>query len=119
VNGNPEILSKLILEQTVDERQTLATGKPWELGGGYWLVAQQIDLEGSKVWLELQRYGAELDNVVVEAGRDYTRVVEHIEGETNVPMFVAYVDAIFSGTDTNIVQLCHTWLISDDVETIE
>jgi hypothetical protein len=119
VNGNPKILSELILEQTADKRQTLATGEPWVLGGGYSLVAEQIDLEGSKVWLELQRYGAEIDNAVVEAGRVYTRVVEYIEGETNVPMFVTYVDAIVPGTETNMAQLCHTWLISDDVETIE
>lgn len=119
LNGTPAKLTNLILEQTVDERQTLATGGIWDLGGGYSLVARQIDLEGNNVWLKLQRDGAELDNAVVESGRGYTRVAERIEGETDVPMFVTYVDAIFSGTDTNIVQLCHTWLISDDVETIE
>ena len=70
------------------------------------------------MWLELQRYGAEIDSAVVEAGRVYTRVAESIADETNVPMFVTYVDAIFRGTESNIVQLCHTWLISDYVETI-
>ena len=103
VNGNPKILSELILEQTVDERQTLATGKPWELGRGYSLVAEQIDLESNKVWLKLQRDGAELDSAVVESGGVYTRVAESIADETNVPMFVTYVDAIFRGTETNMV----------------
>jgi hypothetical protein len=119
VNGNPRILSELILEQTADDRQTLATGESWELGGGFSLVARQIDLEGNKVWLELQKDGAEIDSEVVEHGRVYTRVARRIAGETDVLMFVTYVDAIFRGTDTNIVQLCYTWLISDDVETID
>lgn len=118
VNGNPKILSELILEQTVDEKQTLKTGEPWELGRGYSLVAEQIDLEGNKVWLKLQRAGAELDSATVESGGVYTRVAERIAGETDVPMFVTYVGAIFRGTDSNIVQLYYTWLISDDVETI-
>jgi S-layer protein (TIGR01567 family) len=118
VNGNPRILSKLILEQTANERQTLALGGIWVLGGGYSLVAQQIDLEGDKVWLSLQRNGKELDSAVVELGGVYTRVAKRIAGETDVPMFVTYVDAIFRGTETNMVRLCHTWLISDDVETI-
>lgn len=119
VNGNPKILSKLILEQTVDDGKTLATGEAWDLGGGYSLVAQQIDLDGDKVWLSLQRNGAELDNAVVESGGVYTRVAESIADETNVPTFVTYVDAMFRGTESNMVQLCYTWLISDDVETIE
>ncbi|PXF58096.1 MAG: hypothetical protein C4B59_13935 [Candidatus Methanogaster sp.] len=118
VNGNPKILSELILEQTADDRQTLATDETWDLGGGYSLVARQINLDDNKVWLELQRNGNELDNAAVESGRVYTRVAEHIAGETDVPMFVTYVDAIFRGTESNIVQLCYTWLISDDVETI-
>ena len=119
VNGNPMILSELILEQEVDDKKTLATGEIWGLGGGYGLVAEQIDLEGNKVWLSLQRNGAVLDNAVVESGGVYTRVAEHIAGETDVPMFVTYVEAIFRGTDSNIVQLCYTWLISDKVEDID
>ncbi len=118
VNGNQKILSELILEQTVDEKQTLATGEPWKLGRGYSLVARQIDLEGNKVWLELQRNGKELVSAVVELGGVYTRIAS-IAGETDVPMFVTYVDAIFRGTDSNMVQLYYTWLISDNVEIIE
>ncbi|MEA3323759.1 MAG: DUF6519 domain-containing protein [Euryarchaeota archaeon] len=119
VNGNPKILSELILEQTVNEMQTLATDETWVLGRGYSLVARQIDLDGNKVRLALQRNGAELDNAVVETGRVYTRVAERIAGETDVPMFVTYVDAIFHGTESNIVRLCYTWLISDNVKNIE
>jgi len=118
VNGNPKILSELILEQTVDEVQTLATGESWELGDGYSLVAEQIDLRKNNVRLALQRNGAEIDSAFVESGRVYTWVARHIAGETDVIMFVTYVDAIFRGTETNMVRLCHTWLISDNVETI-
>jgi hypothetical protein len=118
VNGNPGILSKLILEHEVTDKKTLATGEVWDIGDGYSLVARKIDLEGAKVWLELQRNGAEIYNAVVESGGVYTRVAESIADETNVPMFVTYVDAIFRGTETNMVQLCYTWLISDDIKTI-
>jgi S-layer protein (TIGR01567 family) len=118
LNGNPDKLTNLILEQEVDDKKTLATNEIWDLGGGFSLVANQIDLEGDKVWLTLTKNGAELHNNVVDAKSVYA-YSKDIAGETDVPMFVTYVDVIFSGTDTNIVQLCHTWLISDDVETIE
>ena len=118
VNGNPKILSKLILEQTVNDGKTLATDETWDLGGGYSLVAKQIDLRKNNVRLALQRNGVEIDSAIVESRRVYTRVARHIADETDVLMFVTYVDAIFSGTETNAVRLRHTWLISDDVETI-
>jgi len=119
VNGNPKILSKLILEQTVNDGKTLATDETWDLGDGYSLVAKQIDLRKNNVRLALQRNGVEIDSAIVESRRVYTRVARHIADETDVLMFVTYVDAIFSGTETNAVRLRHTWMISDDVETIE
>ena len=118
VNGNPKKLTELILEQTVDDRQTLATGEVWDLGGGYSLVAGRIDPDGNKVQLALQRDGAEIDSAD-ESGGVYARIAMRIAGETDVPMFVTYVDAIFRGTNANMVRLCYTWLVSDDVEIVE
>ena len=117
LNGNPKKLTELILEQAVNEEKKLETGVEWDLDGGFALVANQIGLEDKKVWFSLKKDGKEIDSEVVEKGSVYTYSAEEIAGETDVPMFVTYVDVL--DTETNIVQLRYTWLISDDVEDID
>ncbi|KCZ72356.1 PGF-CTERM archaeal protein-sorting signal, partial [Candidatus Methanoperedens nitroreducens] len=39
-------------------------------------------------------------------------------GETDVPMFVTYVDSVFAGATTDMVQFRFTWVISSDVTQI-
>ena len=120
VNGRADVLAKLLVEFEGDDKKTLSTGEEWDLGGGFSLVAQQIDLEGNKVWLQLNKNGKEVDSEVIgkENADDqdmlYVHVQDDVGGEDDVPIFVAYVDAVFRGTDTNIVQVKYVWLMSDE-----
>jgi S-layer protein (TIGR01567 family) len=99
----------------------LATGEAWELGGGFALTAQQIDLEGDKVWFSLAKNGNELDNEVIDSSSGATNqartyvYTEDIGSEDDVPVFHCYVDAVFRGTDTNIVQVKFAFLIDNEV----
>jgi S-layer protein (TIGR01567 family) len=103
-------------------KKTLATGEEWELGGGFSLVANQIDLEGDKVWFSLYKDGMELDNEVASTGglpseRVYT-YTEDVASEEDIPIFSCYVDAVFRGTDSNVVQVMYVFLI-DNEEILE
>ncbi|MEA1865383.1 MAG: S-layer protein domain-containing protein, partial [Euryarchaeota archaeon] len=118
-------LVKLLVEFEDDDRKTLSTGESWDLGGGFTLTAKEIDLEGAMVWLSLAKDDTELDNEVISASegtsrhdRVYTYTAD-IAGEEDVTVFSCYVDAVFRGTDSNIVQLMYVFLADDDVLEID
>ncbi|MEA1944251.1 MAG: S-layer protein domain-containing protein, partial [Euryarchaeota archaeon] len=126
VNDNADKLAKLLVEFEDDDKKTLATGEAWDLGGGFTLTANQIDLEGEKCWLTLAKDGKELDNEVVSTGAAapdkndsvYTYTAD-IANEDDIPVFSCLVDAVFRGTDTNIVQVMYVFLMDNDVLEIE
>ena len=141
INGKPNVLSPILMEMDEDEKHTMVTGEGWDLGGGYSLVAEQIDLEGGKIWLSIQRDGEELKSSVIElqksGDRFYNRrsltgfpmaydvTTEDVSTtstfvyqgdmghEGDMPIFSVYVDTMFRGTDSNIVQLKYATLIGD------
>ena len=114
INNRADKLCELLVEFVYGDKKTLATGEAWDLGGGFSLEAKQIDLAGNKVWFGLSKDGLELDSEVVSAGGVYTYTAD-IGGEDDVPVFSCYVDAVFRGTDTNIVQIKYVFLIDDAV----
>jgi len=124
VNNNPDKLVKLLVEFEGDDKKTLSTGEAWDLGSGFTLTAQQIDLEGDKVWLSLEKDGKELDSEVLATGgidkndSVYT-YTEDLASEDDVPVFSCFIDAVFRGTDSNIVQVKYVFLIDNDVLEIK
>jgi S-layer protein (TIGR01567 family) len=124
IDGNADELCKLLVEFEDDDKKTLSTGEEWDLGGGFSLTANQIDLEGDKVWFSLKKDGREIDNEVASTGgvraqeRVYTYTAD-LAQEDDIPVFSCYVDAVFRGTDSNVVQVMYVFLIDDDVLEIE
>ncbi|MEA1869004.1 MAG: S-layer protein domain-containing protein, partial [Euryarchaeota archaeon] len=124
IDDNADKLCKLLVEFEDDDKKTLSTGEEWDLGSGYSLTANQINLEGDKVWFSLKKDGREIDNEVASTGgpraqeRVYTYTAD-IAQEDDIPVFSCYVDAIFRGTDSNVVQIMYVFLIDDDVLEIE
>jgi S-layer protein (TIGR01567 family) len=120
VNGNANKLAKLIKEQKKEEKQTLKLGETWTLGEGYNLTLESIDTSTSprQAWLNLAKDGKTLDIKVVNEGEVYTYTEKILSGESSVPLFVTYVDSIFSDK-SSFVQLKYTWLISNNVLEIK
>ena len=121
IDNNADKLSKLLLEFEDDDKKTLAVGEEWYLGGGFSLVANQIDLEGSKVLFMLNKDGKNLDTEVVSTNSPSEKVYTYtadIGNEEDIPVFSCYVDAVFRGTDSNLVQVMYVFLIDDDVMEI-
>ncbi|MBU3966587.1 MAG: PGF-CTERM sorting domain-containing protein [Euryarchaeota archaeon] len=122
VKNKPYKLSKLLVEHgaAASEKKTLTVGESWEVGAGYTLTANSIDAKASprQVWLTLSKDGVKKDDKVVTAGTDqskpiYTYVEASVCGENDVPVFVTYVDSVFAGATTDMVQLRYTWLMSN------
>ncbi|MCK5109794.1 MAG: hypothetical protein KAR25_08895, partial [Methanosarcinales archaeon] len=102
--GRADRLCERLLEFEDTDKKTLLVGENWDLGGRFVLTPEQIDLEGEKVWFTLNKDGRELDSTVVSSKEVCTCAVD-IGDEEDVPIFSCYVDAVFRGTDSNIVQV--------------
>jgi len=127
LNGKVEKLSKLITEHgtSASEKKTLTVGETWEVGDGWTLTANSIDAKATprQVWLTLSKEGVKKDDKVISAGTGgkpiFTYVEKSICGETDVPLFVTYVDSVFAGATTDMVQLRYTWVISSTCTEIK
>ncbi len=123
VNGKANKLAKLIKDQKKDEKQTLKLGTVWDLGEGYNLTVEALDTSSSprQALLSLNKDGKPLDNKVVNEGDVYTYIEKSVSGEPDVPIFITYVESIFTGAEgmSTFVQLRYTWLISQNVLEIK
>ena len=125
IDGNADKLAKPLVEWGSTDIKTLETGEEWDLGGWFTLVANQIDLDGEKVWFSLKKYGKEIDNEVTSTGaidqpqeRVYT-YTEDVAGECDVPIFSCYTSAVFRGTCSNLVQVKYVFLVDNSVAYID
>jgi S-layer protein (TIGR01567 family) len=113
VNGTPNKLTKLVLEQKSYETKTLQINEIWEMGDGYSLEVAEIDYHGGEAWLDLYKNGGPFNSKVVD-NQSYWCVKDDIAGESKVPIFVTYLDKVTNNT----IQLKYTWLISQDATVI-
>ncbi|PXF62050.1 MAG: hypothetical protein C4B59_00055 [Candidatus Methanogaster sp.] len=119
IGGNACKLCKLLKEFDGDDKKTLAVGGDGlDLDRGFALVANRIDPGGNRARLSLMKSGVAIDSEVVSAGEVYTYTAD-IGGESDIPIFSCSLDAIFRGTETDIVQVKHIFLIDDVVTEIE
>ncbi len=128
LNGKVDKLAKLLIEQgtAASEKKTLQVGETWDVGGGWTLTANSIDAKATprQVWLTLSKDGVKKDDKVVSSGATnakpiYTYVEKSIAGETDVPLFVTYVDSVFAGATSDMVQLRFTWAIATSVTQVK
>lgn len=123
VKGKANKLAELIIEQgnAISEKKSLVIGETWDIGDGWTLTAQSIDAKASprQVWLVLGKDGTKLDDRVIAQGQAYVYIEKSFAGETDVPLFVTYVDSIFAGATSDMVQLRYTWAISSSVTEIK
>jgi S-layer protein (TIGR01567 family) len=117
VNNKTNKLSNLVFEQGRNDSKTLTTGETWTLGQGWELIVDAIDARSTprQVWFTLRKDGIVIDEQLRNDGMIYTGVRSNLAGESNVPLFVTYVDAIYSGPTSDMVRLKYTWLIDTNV----
>ena len=98
-----------------DESKTYATADPvgeiWDRWEGYSLAPKDIDMEGNEVWLSLLKDGVSVKDAIVDSrGRDIHDANNWFKyyNATDALVFSTYVDAVFRGTESNLVQVRYT-----------
>lgn len=107
-------LGKQIIEQNT-ENITLSKGQIWNVGGNWSIKAQEIDSKSvpRQVWLFLYYNNIMVDNRIISEKNIYTYVNKSFAGETDVPLFVTYIDSIYPGSSSDYARLKYTWAISN------
>lgn len=82
------------------------------IGYGWQLKARIIDTNTKQVWFTLYNNGVQLDDVTKNQGDIYTYISPSVLEETNVPLFVTYIQNITKNTTTNVVTFKYTWALS-------
>ena len=87
------------ISQRSDEKKELKAGDIWELGKGYSLTVNQVDVEGNKVWFSLSKNGEELESGIVNAdgtveNQTFTATADFGDGKDQL-YFITYVDSVF------------------------
>jgi len=124
VRGNG--FAKLLIRQEDCnyDKKTLSVGTDefngniWELGEGYTLTAKSVNFSENtyKAQLLLKRNGTVLDDIWLQNENVY---VYALPGENGNPKLITYLDAVFSGSNMDLIQLRYTWFLSDNVTRIK
>ena len=92
----------------------LMTGENLDLGQGYRLQVMQVDVDGEKVWLELDKDEQYVDDQIISTDsgdNTWTCTLDNIEGVNNVPVLKVHVNQVFQGSTDSIAQIDGIWLI--------
>ena len=105
-------LAKLVLDS--DDKYTLKTGNSLDLGSGYSLIVKQVDVNGQKVWIELDYNGQRVDDSIIatdSGDHTWTCKLDKIQDEDNVVVLKVHVNQVFQGAEDSIAQVDGLWLI--------
>jgi hypothetical protein len=93
----------------------LKTGDKLDLGQGYTLEAKAIDVNGERVWLELNKDGQYVDDTIVLTSPGYdhnwTSCIDKVLLLDNVPVLKVHVNKVYQVAVDSFVQIDGIWLI--------
>ncbi|WP_410508710.1 S-layer protein domain-containing protein [Methanosarcina hadiensis] len=124
VDNDPTQLANIVINQDGKNKKTLKAGETWDLGKGYSLTVNQVDVEGNKVWFSLSKKGEELESAIVEADgtvddKTFTATADFGDGKDQL-YFITYIDSVFVSATDSVAVFKYTWLIDkDDILIIE
>ncbi|MDV0444751.1 hypothetical protein MmiAt1_02880 [Methanimicrococcus sp. At1] len=96
-----------------DLKYTLSANSSIELGGGYELAVDQIDVKGKKANLVLKHDGNELNSSIVTTGDGMSGdwiFKTDVLNDKNVQVLRVHVKDVFQGTKDSIVEIEGLWL---------
>ncbi|MDR2943598.1 MAG: hypothetical protein LBU81_00655 [Methanosarcinales archaeon] len=111
---NASKIAKLIIDD--DEKVTLKTGATLELGSGYSVIVDQIDVDGNKAYLKLMKDGQELNSSIVntnETGLNASTWIFELTvlGEKDMQVMRVHVKDVFQGTESSLVEIDGLWMV--------
>jgi len=103
-------LTKLVVDSK--DKFTVKLGENKDLGQNYSLQAKQVNIEGTKVWLELDKDGQHVaDQIVQLAGDGWWTYKASVLGLVDVPVLKIHINQVFQGTSDTIVQMDGLWFV--------
>ena len=105
-------MAKLILDS--DDKYTLKTGDKLDLGKGYSLAVKQVDIDGKKVWMELDYNGQRVDDSIITTDTgDHTWQckISKVLDANDVYVMRVHVSQVFQGAEQSVAQIDGLWLI--------
>ncbi len=116
----PDNIAKILLETKSGFKKQMFAGEEWELSKGWSLTVQQVDVEGNKVWVRLNKDGEEVDSAVISGDPELSRPERTYlyKDDDDNPVFYCYVDSIFKGTTDDFVVFKYAFL-RDEIKSIE
>lgn len=118
LNGKANKLVKLITEFKGYDKVTLTSGGTLTLGNGYVLKINSVDAHASprQAWVAVMKDGKVLDDAILRQDEIYN-LQKDVGGERNALVLSAYISSIFSGTESEMIQLKYIWLIDESTFT--
>jgi len=108
-------IAKLIIDD--DTKYTLKTGATLELGEGYSIIVDQIDVDGNKAYLKLMKDGRELNSSIVNTNTTPSTTSSTwifdltVLGEKNMQVMRVHVKDVFQGTESSLVEIDGLWMV--------
>jgi S-layer protein (TIGR01567 family) len=107
----PDLKNKFA-ELVLDDgyKYTVRTGEFIDLGEGYSVQIKQVDIDGTKVWVEFYRNGEYVDDEIVGVGTSdstWDVKLDGIQGENNVTVMKIHINQI----EADGIQIDGLWVI--------
>lgn len=106
-----------------DDEETISSGAVLPLEEGYELQIKEVDMDGNKVWLAVNKDGEEVDSKVVnpESGnlKSSTYVYKVEIGTEDVPIIAAHISSVFRGAEADLATIDGLFQVSDEPESVE
>ena len=114
LNGKSNKLVKLLTEMKGSDKVTLTSGTTLSLGNGYILKISSIDAKAAprQAWISVIKDGKVVDDAIMQENTVYN-LKKNVGGENDALVLSAYVSSIFSGTETEMIQLQYVWFIDE------
>ncbi|MBZ3935282.1 S-layer protein domain-containing protein [Methanimicrococcus blatticola] len=113
-NGN---LSKVLVD--TDEKRNMYVNQSVSLEEGVSVRASQIDVNGNRALLVVEKDGKELYSEIVQSGNDLNYSKKIGSGSENTTFVKVHVDAVFMGTESSLVTISGIFQASTELTKIE
>jgi len=118
-----QLSSEQLLEVLSDakDEMTITSGTPLKLAQGYQLAIKSIDVDGNKVYLELTKDGAVVDDKVISpsktnatmADKTYYYKKDPVGDAKKVVLIAIHFKNAFRGADQDLASIDGEWQLSD------
>jgi S-layer protein (TIGR01567 family) len=119
-----EQLEEILVDN--DDEMTVTSGTPLKLEDGYELAIKSIDIDGNKVYLELNKDGVMIDSKVIQPSTDNALMADKtyyykkdVADSKDLVILAVHFKNAFRGADQNLATVDGAWQISDTATEVD